>query len=319
MFGFMSRTSFRIALLVTALAWPLSAFGAVPGNVTGLSARHSGGQVSVHWEAPENDITAYRIYFGQKSILGNDGAYDDFETTSGKNTDLILSEIPPYPEVFLAVTAVNSGGEESASFIEEVQLTLGSDGDGAASKSSDQNMVDVPSPSRKQRESNTVGLLSATSQSPTLLQLTFSAPVTVGLEQAVNAFTVLDAVGDGLVLKRIVLEGNTVTLTTAKQVPGRKYVIRVNEVVQGVPSSGNLVPVDSERNIQTFTGFEGAAGTEIAASVIEPTTVMKAPSIGRQSSGGLSSSGLPIVGIAMIGGAGAGWRWMKKRKCSTEA
>ncbi len=312
----MHRPYIRAALLLTALAWPLSVFSAAPGNVTGLSARYAGGQVSVHWEVPESGIATYRIYYGQKSILGNDGAYDDFETTSGKNTDLILSEVPPYPEIFLAVTAVNGDGQESASFIEEVRLGLDTpDTNGQASKNSDQGGAGAPTPSRKQRESSTMGLLSATAQSPTLLQLTFSAFVRVPLEQAVNAFSVLDAAGDTLVLKRIVIAGSEVTLTTAKQEPGRKYVIRANEVIQGIPSPGASVAMDNERNMQTFTGFEGGEG--VGTSVVEPAMGINAPSGGRQPSGGLSSSGLPIVGIAMAGGAGAGWRWMRKRKRST--
>ena len=120
----MSRTTLRIALFASAFAWPCIAMASVPANVTGLSAHFGSGQIVVSWTAPENadDLSAYRIYYGQKSILDNDGAYDDFKTTSAKNTQFMMVDIPAYPTLFFGVLAVNKSGEESASFVEEIEL-----------------------------------------------------------------------------------------------------------------------------------------------------------------------------------------------------
>lgn len=119
----MRKNIFRTALLVSFLLWPFSALADTPANVTGLSARFEGGQVTVRWDEVENADT-YRVYYGQKSILDNDGAYDDFMTTDGGDTELVLTDLPPYQKIFIAVLAVNADGEESLSFVEEVQLDV---------------------------------------------------------------------------------------------------------------------------------------------------------------------------------------------------
>ena len=122
----MSHAPLRVAVILSTLLWSFIALAATPANISGLSATFANGQVTVQWDVPEGatDIAAYRIYYGQKSILESGGAYDDFATTDGRSSQFAFPTLPPYPQIFIAVTAVDGHGEESSSFTEEVQLDL---------------------------------------------------------------------------------------------------------------------------------------------------------------------------------------------------
>ena len=310
----MTKNFIRIALLVSVLTWPALAFADAPPNVSGITAHIAGGQISVHWDAPGDGIRAYRIYYGQKSILGNDGAYDDFVTTSGKNTDFILSNIPNTPDIFLTVAAVNTTGEESASFIEEVQLPLGNgDADGQSSTHADPPLLQAPSPSRKQRESGSFGLIAAIAQSNDTVQLTFSTAVHIARETAAQAFTMVDNKGNAVQMRRLTIQGSAVTIMTEPLAPARLYAIRANDVVTSDPAAGSLLPIDGKRNTVTFLSLGGSAtstktGQPLDAAV-HPITV--APAITSRPKTGLPSSGLPVLGVMMVGGAFAGWKKMR--------
>ena len=312
----MHRNIFRVALLVSAFVWPLIAFAAAPANVTGLQARFEKGQIAVHWDSAGDDVAAYRIYVGQKSILDNGGAYDDFSATTGKNMDFIITDIPAYPTIFLSVTAVNGNDEESAAFVEEVELNLtAGDTDGQSSTSADRGgNLDVPTPARKEREAATVGLIDAVSLSPETVALTFTAPVQIPVEQATGAFSGIDSRGNPFQFRRIVIEGAIVTLTTQPQASAIPYAIRANDVITSI--SG--LPMDHMRNVATFTGFEGGAGlvprttpAMAADAIVAPMAASVAPSTAK---GWLASSGLPLLGVMMVGGAGTGIRWVRRRR-----
>jgi hypothetical protein len=298
----MQRICLRTALFAAAL-WPMAALALAPANVTGLSAHREGGQITVRWEAPAeraDEIAAYRVYFGQKSILKSGGDYDDFVTTSGKNTEFLFTSIPPQPQMFFGVLAVNGDGVESGSFVEEVQVDLlVPAGEGLASSS-----AVAPSPSRREKERSTLGLLRAEASSPTTIHLALSTFVHVPVERAVQAFTVIDGRGNPLQLRRLIIEGDRVTLVSLPQVPGRDYAVRVNSVVTGRPGAGAELPVDPERNMATFAGFNdtSAPSSPVGANVISPPK-----------SGNLFTSGAPVLGIIVISGAAAGWRRMKRK------
>lgn len=317
----MSRTTLRIALFAGALVWPFIVMASTPANVTGLSAHFSNGQITVRWNAPENagELSTYRIYYGQKSILSNDGAYDDFETTSARNNEFIMVDIPAYSTLFFGVLAVNKSGEESASFVEEVELPLSSgDADGQSSSDVPQSgsgrvLRVAPSPSRKQREATTAGLVNAMADGPDTVRLMFTMPVIIPVEQAAAAFTVTDATGKKLALRRLLIDGATITLVTDPQVPGRMYTVNAGTVIAGQSDNGAPVPMDTQRSSAKFTGFgateEAVAPPLVTAQVIETVTTPET----QKPSDGLPPSGLPILGIAMAGGAVTGIRWARKR------
>ena len=299
----MPKYILRVALLMSFLLWPFSALAT--SNVTGLSARFEGGQVTVRWGEVE-DADTYRVYYGQKSILENDGAYDDFVMTDGKDTELVLTDFPPHlRQIFVAVLAVNANGEESHSFVEEVQLDMTGD-----ATDGEKTEKEAPSPSRRERESTTMGLLSAVAQSSNVVQLTFSLNVQVPEDRAIDAFTVIDTHDNPLRLTRIVIEGTIVTLTTEDQVPGQKYAVRVNDPVTSDPLVGSLFPMDSARNTATFMGY---GQSEDEAPAAEPNSVIVAAetAISQRADTaqrGLFDSGMPILGVLMAFGAIIGWR-----------
>ncbi len=300
----MHLTSLRIAVLTSALLWPFVAFAAPAPNVTGLSAHFENGQITVEWNAYEEgaDIATYRIYYSQKSILSNDGAYDDFATTTGKNTSFIFPVTPPYPQIFIAVAAVNSSEEESRSFVEEIRLDLTTgDSNGLTQQE------EIPTPSRRVQEATTIGLLSAAAQSPDTVELTFSETVTIPAELATEAFRVIDRDGNGLQLRRIVIRGSIVILTTDSQIPAMPYAIRANEVITG----GASLPMDSARSFAQFSGF-GEPGS-VPPPRIAITTANIVTARMTRASGSLTSSGVPVLGVVLASGAMAGWKRARRK------
>lgn len=241
----MHRSLLRTALIVSALLWPFGAVAASPATVTGLSARLENGQVHVAWQMPEEvaDISAFRIYYGQKSILENGGAYDDFVTVGARLTRFILTDFPPYPELFLAITAVNAAGEENASFTEEISISLN----------------EVAADGVLHTRVETLGLLASESTSPTQFVLTFSAPVHVPQDAGAEAIAVVDSEGSPLRILRIVVNGSRVTMETAPQTPGKRYNVQVGQVVQGVTDTGEFLELDVGRSQGAFTGFSDRA------------------------------------------------------------
>ena len=316
----MRRSILRAVLLTGLLVWPILALADVPPNATGLSAHFANGQVTVHWDpsGTTDEIGSYQIYYGEKSILSNNGVYDDFVTTTGKNTEFILTDLPPYKQVYVAVLAVNKAGAESASFVEEVQIDLtNGDVDGQKTLVPPDNSEQAPSPSRKQREATTVGLVGAEADSQATLQLNFSTPVHIPVDQAPQAFTVIDNMGDVLQLRRIIITGNAVTLLTDPQFPGRPYAIRVDSVVTGEPTPGAALPMDDQRSIATFKGFDGPGATAptvgAATAPLAASVISGSPHV---ASRGLFRSGAPIVGIMLFSGGIAVWRRSQRRKGS---
>ncbi len=304
MLRFMRKQIFRTALLLSFLAWPLSALADAPPNVTQLSAHFENGQITVRWGALEN-IDTYRVYYGQKSILDSNGAYDDFVATSGKNSELILPDLPPYPQVYVGVLAVNANGEESASFVEEVLIDATRDAmDWQAAQA---DAKGAPSPSRREREETTVGLLSAIPMSHTSVQLTFSAPVQVPADRAIEAFTVIDGQGNPLRLTRLTITGNTVTIITKTQSPVQNYTVQVSDLVTTDPLLGPVFPIDPVRSTATFLGYGGSDWVAPFEATVTPQEIFATvPNV-------LSSSGAPLLGVLMISGAAAGWKMIKRK------
>lgn len=301
----MRKHLLRTALLMSALMWPLSAVADTPPNVTGLSAHFENGQVTVRWDAVEG-ADLYRIYYGQNSILDNEGAYDDFVATSGKNTEFVLADLPPYPQVFLAVLAVNGDGQESASFVEEVQLQLsGEPADGQKTEK------EAPTPARREHEATTFGLTSVIAQSPTEVQLTFSTNVSIPVEQAIDAFTIIDNHGRPLRPYRLVIEGSIITITTEHQKPGQDYAVRVNDPVASDPLLGPVLTIDGERSIGVFTGYDGPVQSDELVAQAAASAAPQNISIPRK---GLISSGMPVIVVVAVSGAIAGWRRIRRKR-----
>lgn len=112
-------------LLIFAIALPTAVFAAPPSGVQNIETTISEGKVHVLWEALENeDIAYYRVYYSSKSILENEGFYDDFESTEDSEARYIFETLPPTATLFVSVLAVNQNGEESSAFIGESSIDI---------------------------------------------------------------------------------------------------------------------------------------------------------------------------------------------------
>lgn len=245
----MIRPLLYLALFLGTLAAPLSAVAAPPADVRELWAVFTNGEIRLEWDPVSDDIDVYRIYYSQQSILENDGAYDDFIAAASRVTTFTMTELPPFPKIFFSVIAVNADGEESESFVEEIELDLSSgDMEGVRRE------LTVPSPSRKEREALQQALLSATSRSPTEVVLNFSASVRIAPEDMKNAVAIMDESGTPLNVASLVLEENTIIATTNGQIPRHRYGVRASPVISG-ERDGAMLPLDPGRSIVDFVGF----------------------------------------------------------------
>ena len=296
----MRTTSFRLALTASMLIWPLTAAADAPANVAGLKAELRGAQVFVEWQGEESDtITAYNIYLSQKSILENKGTYDDYVTVGGRLRQFIITEVPPYPEIFISLTAVNGAGEESPAFIEEVRLDLAVPGGPGEVR-----MRETPTQAEQALRDSFLALLSAESRSPTEVALTFSRSVMVPNEVAGSAFQITDSNGQAVNLLRLELQESTVIITTAPLMPQMQYTVTASPVISGITDTGGAVSLDTTRASASFTGYGVAPepGSPVQGWVSSPSPEP------------LTSSGAGAMSAFLVSGAVTGWKRFKKKR-----
>jgi hypothetical protein len=257
----------RFSLILLGLIAPVIALAAPPGDATGLKAEWQTDHIAVSWTAPaDQNIAYYRIYFSRKSILQNNGQWDDFATTPDAKTTFNLSDFPKTGTLYLAVLAVNQDGEETQYFTEEAAVTIPSATQGsqsssamsapAASSSSSATAVSASSTSSSSPVARplTFGLLSAESLSSTGALLTFSHPVILATKDGPKAFVIKDQSGTLLVLTRLKIEGGQVTITTYPQYGDKVYTVTVGTVMHGQGSQGQTMNIDPSLTTATFVG-----------------------------------------------------------------
>ncbi|MDD4628424.1 MAG: fibronectin type III domain-containing protein [Candidatus Peribacteraceae bacterium] len=233
--------------IFSALVLPVAAHAAPPASVMGISAEAlSDGSIQVRWTAlPDPTVTAYRIYISQKSILENEGAYDDFETTSDVVPEYTLKDFDhSLPKFYLSVMAVNAAGEESQYFVEETSvlpIPAAPSSESSASSSSSEEPPPPPPPPMESSSSSseeappapaeTLHLLSAKALSPTLVTLEFSSVAITSVDP--QAIVIKDPAGNVLNIKQIIPNGTALMLETDMQAAGVVYEVRVNDSIMG--------------------------------------------------------------------------------------
>jgi hypothetical protein len=108
------------------MALPAFCMAAAPGPVSNLSGELSpDGEVVVRWDPlQDKNIVLYRLYYSAESIIDSQGLYDDFEETLEPVPEFIFTNPPKQEALYVTVLAVNSSGEESESFAEEIRIDL---------------------------------------------------------------------------------------------------------------------------------------------------------------------------------------------------
>ncbi|MDD5103533.1 MAG: hypothetical protein PHX93_03990 [Candidatus Peribacteraceae bacterium] len=261
-----SRSSFLTVALLCALAAPLLAHAEAPASVTGLQAQaQADGSILVQWASVSGDIAAYRVYFSQKSILENDGYYDDVETAEGAMTSHTLRNVPEtFSTVFVSVMAVNTQGEESPYFTEEIRVDRIATPPTPPASSSVSTQPPAASSSIPQSSSaqSSLHLLSAQALSAARIGLLFSATPVIDAAQAPSAFSIIDAQGTPLPIEQLTIEGRNATVQTVRQAAGAVYQIRLTEPLAG-EGGLSLDPID---RTAFFTGHATGLTPEEAAA-----------------------------------------------------
>lgn len=270
----------RFVLLAALLALPLSATAQSPSAVTGIRAWEENGRVHVSWQAlPESEgVAYYRIFFATKSIIDNNGLYDDFDIADGTVSEHVLATIPQAPILFFSVLAVNDRGEESPYFAEEAKLERGEDNaqmtSAATSNPFDKLRINQTT-NNPQPTGESLTLLSAEAVSSTGVLVTFSLPVTVDTEEAQTAFTILDGSGQTLVITRLVIIGNAVTLHTLPQDPMKVYQLHIQSI-EGRQIDGLVAALEGGKASILFSGFSDNR-TTVRETPLPGSTLPEAP------------------------------------------
>ena len=119
------RISF-IGVFLSALFVPGFLFAqAGPSPVTNLQARIENGVVDIRWDpSQDQNISYYRVYYSNQSILENGGIYDDFEATPGPEANYILQYRPTGQVLYISVLAVDNQNNEGGVFVEETVVVV---------------------------------------------------------------------------------------------------------------------------------------------------------------------------------------------------
>lgn len=264
-----SRSILLAFMLLGFLGAPLLAHAEAPGSVIGVQAQaQADGSIMVQWTPASGNIAAYRVYFSQKSILENDGYYDDVETADGTASNYVLRSVPQsFRTVFVGVMAVSAQGEESPYFTEEVRVdravTQTTSPAPVSSMNTQVPISSVSSPAPQASSTATsLHLLSAQALSATRIGLTFSAQPIIEASQAPSAFSIIDAQGQPLPIEQLTIEGRNASVQTVRQAAGVVYQVRLTEPLAG---EGGL-PLDRIDRTAFFTGHAtGLSAAEAAA------------------------------------------------------
>ena len=215
------RTKLKIVctLMLLSMVGNVMAQSAPPA-VTGITAVEQGNTVTISWNAPSETIAYYRVYYSAKSILDNDGLFDDFETTQGNETSLTFSAPPNTSDMYASVIAVSDSGLESEYFMEEAHVTL-----------SGTSTPDIATPTTQNPSVDTSGLrlLKAEVTTPTTIVATFSTAITVDPTKAPEGLTITTANGTALPIVKINIKGEIITITTQPQTQGTVYSVAFSE------------------------------------------------------------------------------------------
>ncbi|MDO8468627.1 MAG: hypothetical protein Q7S29_02610, partial [Candidatus Peribacter sp.] len=300
-----SRSTLFVLMLLGFLGAPLLAHAAAPGSVVGVQAQaQADGSIMVQWAPVSGSIAAYRIYFSQKSILENDGYYDDVETAEGTATSHVLRGVPSgFATVYVSVMAVNAQGEESPYFTEEVRVdrmvtqTTSPAPVSASSMNTQAPVSSYSSPAPQASSTATsLHLLSAQALSATRIGLTFSAVPVIEASQAPSAFSIIDAQGLPLQIEQLTIEGKNATVQTIRQAAGTVYQVRLTEPLAG---EGGL-PLDRIDRTAFFSGHSTGltpeeAQTRAATLQQQPATQQQQQPTALQGMGQPQPGSLPDV------------------------
>jgi len=268
---FMRYISF-LTSIVTALVVTNTAIAAAPSSVSALQAefRDSGG-IAVSWEKLEDEEVAfYRVYYSANSILENEGIYDDFESTEGDRSVYVFDSLTPDSDVYVAVLAVNTEGEESEFFSEEILIHIPA----AQNIVVDTPIEEVPdvaeeSPVEEKPmdeetapvDGSALQLLGSESVSPTEVRVELSHPIVIRSKGSASLFSITKADGSALAVRTVVSENGSIIVRTDEQMAGTVYELHVNDAL----GESYHLAIDNDNRATLFTGHPDGTGASVVA------------------------------------------------------
>jgi hypothetical protein len=261
-----------LGLLVLTLLVPTMALAA-PENVTGITATMEGQNVRVTWQQVSGAIASYRIFYSSASILQNGGLFDDFETVDGSVNTHLLRNIPAASALTVSVLAVDAQGEESPFFVEEATVAL--------STSSRPSLAPTPTLAPPSDDSPTaLRLLTVESVSPTTVLLTFSHPVSIPQDRALETVVIETSDGTRLRLNRVTASGTMLVVETSQQTPGTIYRTQLGNGITGTGDDGRIIALAPDLIPMLFAGIAAALPPTPSSAPVAAPDLPPSPAAG---------------------------------------
>ncbi len=237
----------RIAIALTGIALPIAALAAAPSAVSGLSGNaQPDGSIIIRWAAlPDPTIVLYRLYYSAESILDSEGLYDDYEETEGPVSEFVFYNPPKQTSLFVTVLAVNSSGEESEAFAEEVRVDI-------PKKTTQPQPAPAPTPT------------------PTPTPAPIPAPIpSPAAAAASSAFSVDIQIPSMEMIQQMILNSTQTPPTPA---------VQSSSAVAVVAASSSAAPVQASSAAAVAVPVVASSAAPVAASSSVPPPVLNLPS-----------------------------------------
>lgn len=226
-----------------------SVSAAFPTEVQNVAATVEGTSINLTWDAataPEDSITAYRVYWGTKSVQAENDFYTTDFTVTPAATNFTIPDLAPGTTYYIAVTAVNSLDDESETYSQEISTR-------------------IPT-----AEGESLKVISAKQNAQKGIEVTLSAPVTIDIVR--DGFFVTD-LADNSDVRVIggVVQKEHVLLSMAEMIaPGHSYKVTATSLVKdstGTPIKSGIT--------DTITFVAEWSDTETSAKPTQPEIIIE--------------------------------------------
>lgn len=311
-----------VALFLSLAGASYAAVGGATGSATGdtvlpsdverLSAIPGDRSVTLKWDEAfdETGVAGYKVYYGTKEVTAkNDAVYE--KTVDVKNVLVYtVGDLQNGTKYWIAVTAYDVAGNESASYSPYVGVTPHTMIVADATTSAPETTTAV-----KKDAVVAVGAGGAVAGGPDTeaprvvkaeatdknhVRVTFSEQVVLPQVKPENAFSIQDNLSYEFLKATSVAQDATDTsglnfiVTTEAQIPNSEYIVTVSSDVQDMAKN----PISSgTSDTASFTGSANAAAPAAAPAAVVPATV---PTADATSASATNPSAPDAFGIATV-------------------
>lgn len=225
-----------ISVLTALIAFILPLTALAVEDVTNLEAEAGDQEVTLTWDAVTGAVS-YKVYLGTESVGPNEAYNMETLDTDNDDSEYVVEDLDNGTEYFFSVTAVDSQGDESVNFSEEVSATP--------------------------IATDAFQVTNISSQDSTTILISFSEAVVLPSQPATK-FAVTYTFNDAdLAIESVDFasgDQKTVVLKTAEQQEGGEYIVTIPASL--VTQAGAEALADAERE-QVVLGGSAAGGNDI--------------------------------------------------------